>query len=57
MIELISTGGFVGGKLYSVVVNGNRYDITTGSTNTIDYVGEVFCQLHQFDRSYSERFL
>ena len=29
MIELSDTGGFVGGKLYSVIVNGNRYDVTT----------------------------
>ena len=32
MIELVDTGGFVGGKLYSVVVNGNRYDVTTTAT-------------------------
>ena len=41
MIELVDTGGpFVGGKLYSVVVNGNRYDVTTAATSTIDSVGE-----------------
>ena len=40
VIELTDTGGFIGGKLYSVVVNGNRCDVTTTATNTIDSVGE-----------------
>ena len=29
-------------KLYSVVVNGNRYDATTNATNTIDSIGKFF---------------
>ena len=40
IIELSPTGGFIAGKLYSVVVNGNRYDVTTNATNTIDSIGE-----------------
>ena len=43
MIELVDTGtGFSGGKTYSIVINGNRYDATSNATNTIDSVGEFF---------------
>ena len=31
MIEFVDTGGFVGGKLYSIVINGNRYDVTNAT--------------------------
>ena len=42
MIEIVDTGGFVGGKLYSIVVNGNRYDVTSNATNTSDSIGNYF---------------
>ena len=36
MIELVDRGtGFPGGKLYSIVINGNRYDLTTTNTYTL----------------------
>ena len=39
---MIRGTGFPGGKLYSIVINGNRYDLTTTNTYTLDTIGEFF---------------
>ena len=48
MIELVIQWISAGGKLYSTVVNGNRYDVMN-ATNTIDFGRSVWPTICSID--------